>query len=223
MFGERILQRTPDYIESSKPQPDINADAFKPLSEIYFDLQRRTESTQTPGESLRTAKSKPKTRGVALAPTEPVDNAQREAIEREPAPIFEVDQKSLKVFKTLFYTPSLSGTPGDVSWTDFLHALNYVGLAPEKLYGSVWQYVNAKNKRISCCERMLTRTCSDSARRPTWPSSGRYNSISLIRTPRFHIVWHVDMVDVSIELMGGIPQTLLCSARPMHDSLTYAN
>ena len=33
--------------------------------------------------------------------------------------------------------------PGEVSWTDFLHALVSTGFKPEKLYGSVWQFTPA--------------------------------------------------------------------------------
>ena len=53
---------------------------------------------------------------------------------------FEVDNRALKVFRTLFYTPSMSATPSDVPWTDFLHAMVSTGFATEKLYDSVWQF-----------------------------------------------------------------------------------
>jgi hypothetical protein len=44
------------------------------------------------------------------------------------------------VFKTLFFTPSVTSTPGEVAWSDFLYAMVSMGFVPEKLYGSVWQF-----------------------------------------------------------------------------------
>jgi hypothetical protein len=42
--------------------------------------------------------------------------------------------------KTIFFTPSISATPGEIKWIDFLHAMVWVGFAPEQLYGSVWHF-----------------------------------------------------------------------------------
>jgi len=58
----------------------------------------------------------------------------------EKPPKFEVDARALKVFKTIFFTPSISATPGEIKWPDFLHAMTSVGFAPEKLYGCVWHF-----------------------------------------------------------------------------------
>ena len=41
---------------------------------------------------------------------------------------------------TFFFTPSASTAPGEIKWTDFLHAMASTGFAPEKLYGSVWHF-----------------------------------------------------------------------------------
>lgn len=46
----------------------------------------------------------------------------------------------LKVFKTLFYSPSVTSTPGEVARKDFLYAMLSIGFVPGKLYGSVWQF-----------------------------------------------------------------------------------
>lgn len=45
-----------------------------------------------------------------------------------------------KVFRTLFFDPANSTPPGELAWTDFVHALTRTGFAAEKLYGSVWQF-----------------------------------------------------------------------------------
>jgi hypothetical protein len=51
-----------------------------------------------------------------------------------------VDARALKVFKTIFFAPSITATPGEIKWPDFLHAMTSVNLTPEKLYGSVWHF-----------------------------------------------------------------------------------
>ena len=51
-----------------------------------------------------------------------------------------MDKRAYKVFSTLFYKPSRSSQPGEIAWTDFLHAMGVTGLSVEKLYGSVWQF-----------------------------------------------------------------------------------
>ena len=85
--------------------------------------------------------AKKKTRGVAVLHT-----PANEVVAPPPSslpdeqPVFEVDARALKVFRTLFYIPSQNSTPGEVPWTDFLHAMISVGFLPEKLYGSVWHF-----------------------------------------------------------------------------------
>jgi len=59
--------------------------------------------------------------------------------EAEPQ-IYKVDKPAFKVFQMLFYTPSTSHHPGEVPYTDFIHALRSVGFGVEKMYGSVWQF-----------------------------------------------------------------------------------
>jgi hypothetical protein len=52
-------------------------------------------------------------------------------------------KRAYKVFTTVFHNPSKEGQPGEIPWTDFLHAMRAMGFAPEKLYGSVWQFTPA--------------------------------------------------------------------------------
>ena len=44
------------------------------------------------------------------------------------------------MFRTVFFNPALTSTPGEVPWNDFLHAMASVGFTVMKLYGSVWQF-----------------------------------------------------------------------------------
>ncbi|KAK4542981.1 hypothetical protein LTR36_005979 [Oleoguttula mirabilis] len=149
----RSMARTGDWVD---PAPVVGqgtrADGqvevvTKPLSELYFDLERRTEATVGSGRSAggggKGAAGKTKTR---RAVTEPTDQAARGQEEAPPSalpdrqPTFTVDARALKVFRTLFHTPSVSATPGEVVWTDFLHAMASAGFLIEKLYGSVWAF-----------------------------------------------------------------------------------
>ncbi|KAK7703128.1 hypothetical protein SLS57_011071 [Botryosphaeria dothidea] len=144
----RILQRTPEWVEPAKapqkPAGDIDS-LRKPLSELYFDLERRTEHTiDRSGASA--PRTKEKTRGSAQTSDE-VATPSVEPLERhlpDKRPSFAVDKRAHKVFSTLFYTPSASSQPGEVAWTDFLHAMTSTGFTPEKLYGSVWQFSPTK-------------------------------------------------------------------------------
>ena len=143
----RVLQRTPEWVEPVKPakEQDARREAEvirKPLSELYFDLERRTESTVDRSSMGRVAAAKAKTRGV------PQPMGQSDDLGSEPAPsaladeqpTFALDQRALKVFRTIFFTPSATAMPGEVPWLDFLHAMSSTGFVPEKLYGSVWQF-----------------------------------------------------------------------------------
>ncbi|PVH94037.1 hypothetical protein DM02DRAFT_603094 [Periconia macrospinosa] len=137
---EKTLHRTPEWwVEPEKTaKQDLEHSITIPLSQLYFDLERRTQRTidDTPS---RTKALKPKTRGASTAAPdlpEPILTPTQPDIQ----PTFRLDARALKVFRTLFYTPTLNATPGEVSWTDFLHAMAATGFAPEKLYGSVWQF-----------------------------------------------------------------------------------
>ena len=152
----RILQRTPEWIEVQATGSDrgkgVQQEAEvirKPLSELYFDMEYRTERTVDHRScENQFPKSKPKNRGVPL-------HAQPNGQDAQPGdvppgsfpdvqPTFAVDARALKVFRTLFYTPSITGTPGEVAWTDFLHSMVSTGFVPEKLYGSIWQFSPTK-------------------------------------------------------------------------------
>lgn len=55
-------------------------------------------------------------------------------------PTFVVDARAHKVFRTLFSNPETTSSPGEIKWTDFLHAMTSVGFMAEKLYDSAWQF-----------------------------------------------------------------------------------
>ena len=139
----RVPQRTPEWAEPDmKTGQNIEVIA-KPLSELYLDLELRTERTLDHSSRAIKPIAKPKTKGVSTF-FHPETGVVPVADRQDAQPIFFVDRRALKVFRTLFYTPSLTATPGEIHWTDFLHAMVSTGFEPEKLYGSVWQFKPTK-------------------------------------------------------------------------------
>ncbi|KAK3351069.1 LOW QUALITY PROTEIN: hypothetical protein B0H65DRAFT_567970 [Neurospora tetraspora] len=141
----RSLQRTPEWVEPSVPTADDKGakptvanvdDLIIPFSSFFFGLTApKPEPTPSP-------KIKVKTRGTTNAPTEPTATEQPPTpdLTEDKQPIFAVDARSIKVFRTLFYNPNITSSPGEIPWNDFLHAITSTGFMAEKLYGSVWQF-----------------------------------------------------------------------------------
>lgn len=140
----RMLQRMPEWTEPvpqpQKTPPKIE-ELYMPLCELYLGLQQRTERTIAKDAPLIGHRSKPKARGVAKPPDA---LTTQEGVDipgsADQQPTFSLDNRALKVMKTFFYDPSSNANSGEVSWTDFLHAMVSTGFRLEKLYGSVWQF-----------------------------------------------------------------------------------
>lgn len=139
----RIVQRTPEWVEPEKkpereanvPTTDRNSEAiYKPMSVLQIGSSPSKTKDEPP-------KVKTKTRGKPDASSSSSsDNTSEDPIPSDPQPIFQVDDRALKVIRTIFHDPSAAAAQGEVPWQDFLHALTSVGFAAEKLYGSVWQF-----------------------------------------------------------------------------------
>lgn len=150
---ERILlgrqpSRTPEWCEPAAQQNGDEAKAkanttanhnIDDFSQLFKQLDMDEGKCVT---LARPKKTKPQTRGTAKPNLPgPIPDLQASGTENEDRPVSKrVDKRSLKVFKTLFFAPSTSAHPGEVSWKDFLHAMHSVGFAIEKLQGSVWQF-----------------------------------------------------------------------------------
>ncbi|KAK9239237.1 hypothetical protein V1525DRAFT_56644 [Lipomyces kononenkoae] len=150
----RILQRTPEWVDEptitannheGEKVSNIQADAiYKPFSALYSDLA--SDTSERPGDSsssrqtLVPSRIKTKTRGTPQKAPSPI--TVDGSINPDPPSIYiPVDARALKTFRTIFFNPTVTSTPGEVSWNDFLHAMTSTGLfAAEKLYGSVWQF-----------------------------------------------------------------------------------
>jgi hypothetical protein len=144
LLQPRVLQRTPAWIEPPKSKPSVPQIPYTSFAELELNRRHLTERTVSNEELKPFPKAKNKTRGIAsqvevqqeeIDPQEDQDHSVRNE-----TPSFSVDSRALKVFKTIFYTPSITATPGEVKWLDFLHAMTSVGFVPEKLYGSVWHF-----------------------------------------------------------------------------------
>ncbi|KAJ9615043.1 hypothetical protein H2200_001117 [Cladophialophora chaetospira] len=62
---------------------------------------------------------------------------------------FELKDRALKVFNTLFHTQSSDAPKREVCWDDFRYAMRSVGFVGEKLYGSVWHFVPGENHVVT--------------------------------------------------------------------------
>ncbi|KAM3504436.1 hypothetical protein MY10362_003556 [Beauveria mimosiformis] len=137
-----ILRRTAEWVEPATPTADIkvmdpNLDTInRPLSNLFIDSsddQRQVLKTQP--------KVKTKTKGVPSAASAALAAPDvSEPENSDPQPTFHVDARTLKVFRTIFFNPDVTSTPGSVVWNDFLHAMVSTGFRAEKLCGSVWQF-----------------------------------------------------------------------------------
>ncbi|KAI1143396.1 hypothetical protein F5Y05DRAFT_151795 [Hypoxylon sp. FL0543] len=54
--------------------------------------------------------------------------------------IYKVDKRSLKVFNVLLFDGPDASQLGEVSWNDFVHAMQDMGFAPMKLYAFAWLF-----------------------------------------------------------------------------------
>lgn len=137
----RQLQRTPDWVEpvdfnkNTTPQVAPQEVLVSPFRGLNIDDNNKVQDYPV-------EKTKIKTRGNAAPqipdPTEAQETEQAEDL--SPAHTILVDRRALRVFSTLFHTPSSTSQPGEVPWKDFLHAMRSAGFGMEKLYGSVWQF-----------------------------------------------------------------------------------
>jgi hypothetical protein len=95
--------------------------------------QRAEEPQASPREERR---EEPRAEPGADRPGDQPPEAPADA-----RPVFALDKRSLKVFRTLFYDPNNPDHPGELPWAEFLHAMVEVGFSAEKLHGSAWNFV----------------------------------------------------------------------------------
>ena len=147
LIQHRPIYRTPKWIEppqqkETKPEPGMGS-KIDALTQQVSAFYLNPESSSSHTEPLPAApKPKEKTRGTpAPGSTELTTNSGTpEKAIPNPRPRFEVDARSLNVFRVLFFNPATNTTPGEITWQGFLHAMASVGFSAQKLYGSVWHF-----------------------------------------------------------------------------------
>lgn len=141
LLQTHLLQRTPQWIDQLAPQAVRTPPVEQPLSAVYFNLRGgRSYEQATARTQTKTAKVKVKTRGAIDEQGSESIQPERDQKEDEHQPCYKVDSRAFKVFRTLFFNPDVTSTPGEVPWTDFVYAMTSVGFMAQKLYGSVWQF-----------------------------------------------------------------------------------
>ena len=86
------------------------------------------------------AKSKSKTKGVAMAQNGEIKASLLTTRPPSPRDVLKVDKRSLKVFRTLLHSRDSPNQPGEIAWRDFLHAMVSTGFGAEKLRSSAWHF-----------------------------------------------------------------------------------
>ncbi|KAF9696333.1 hypothetical protein EKO04_005368 [Ascochyta lentis] len=145
IVGERILYRTPAWVEPTKPPklsnnlPMSNGPVESFFNHVHDESKEITGSFK---RALPSVKTKQKTRGPATLEQD-TNSSPINPPFSDPAPSYTVDRRARKVFKTLFHSPESRDQPGEVIWPDFLHAMVSVGFGAEKLQGSAWHFTPA--------------------------------------------------------------------------------
>jgi len=152
------MHRTVPWVEPAivKPAPKKKQEyEYQPLSRMVHN--KTLQITGAFDKLSIEEKTKTKTRGTAdhaidagrTLTVQPVANSTQQLDKP-----FIVDQRTHKVFKTIFYTPTseTGDLPKAVKWAEFKRAMARVGFAVEKLQGSAWQFSPSE---ISNAERNI--------------------------------------------------------------------
>lgn len=153
----RQLQRTPDWVDTVKSNSKRPAQvaASKGLVQSFGGLIIDDDNKM---EGSPKEKTKIKTRGTP-APQSfiSIHTQEAEQEDRPPTHTIEVDRRAMKVFSILFHTAFSTSKPGEVPWTEFLHAMRSAGFGMESLQGSAWQFTphGDKESHITAGKRSI--------------------------------------------------------------------
>ncbi|CAF9938008.1 MAG: hypothetical protein HETSPECPRED_000739 [Heterodermia speciosa] len=138
ILPQREIRRTPDWEEIDRKAETEDSTTQNLSSRVaLIELEARSEKTISP-EAPMQRPQKVKTRGTA-SESVPLDDPPAEPHVKQP-PKFIVSKRGLKVFSTLFHTPSGEDLPGEVPWSDFLSAMASVAFSIKALDGSAWVF-----------------------------------------------------------------------------------
>jgi hypothetical protein len=153
----RPLQRTPEWVEptvTTKEKIAATDELPQSLSAVHLDHEPPVSTKkEILAAGASAPRSKAKTRKTpAVASLDDHDgnynnnnNAEvTHQVAEDNQPLSKVDARAPRVFRIVFFDPSVNTTPGGVAWTDFLHALQATGFAAQRLYGLVWHFQPTK-------------------------------------------------------------------------------
>jgi hypothetical protein len=125
------------YVPIEEWAHDVSLDVTGNFKRLDIKEKQKTRRDREPSAPTQdcTPTQVPEVRGL---PDESVNSAK-----------YLVDQRSLKVFSSLFYTPGARHIPGEIPWTEFLHAMVEVGFSVVSLPGSAWHFARDANNSES--------------------------------------------------------------------------
>ena len=141
-FEERELARTPDWSDADAPRPTPKRRFIAEASledhlaaTLHFELNSEPTTSQ---ETVVTPKQKIKTRGIPAVSPPQGSAISHQADTTQVDPKIAVSKRAMKTFSTLFFDDSYEAPPGELPWTEFLHAMASAGFTNQKLNGSAW-------------------------------------------------------------------------------------
>jgi hypothetical protein len=141
IIGDRTVHRTLPWDESPNRSLAPVSQSEASLSMVPFFGHTHDISKQVTGNFQKLAiavKEKKKTRREAVGRDDDM-SALSPTVETL-TPTIIVDKRTLKAFNSLFHSPNSPNQPGEVAWSDFLHAMTKAGFGAEKLQGSAWHF-----------------------------------------------------------------------------------
>ena len=148
-FEERKLARTPDWSDADTPRPIPKRRFIAEASmedhlaaTLHFELYSESTGSQ---ETVVTPKQKIKTRGVPVESPPQGSGISHQADMTQEDQKIAVSKRAMKTFSTLFFDDSHEAPPGELQWTEFLHAMASAGFTNQKLNGSAWIFEPAND------------------------------------------------------------------------------
>lgn len=148
IMGERILVRTALWVPQVQTEetklgngPCLLDTASRPFSEHAHDVAMQI--TGGFAKAGKPVKSKTKTKGVITGDTGDTGGLMHvppSLSVLSPQAVFKVDKRSLRVFRALFHSPNSPNQPGEVAWSELLHAMIALGFGARKLRSSAWHF-----------------------------------------------------------------------------------
>lgn len=135
----RTLERTPEWIEPPMPLIKPTSPVAENTGFTTLDLSQPTQVLEK--DIMIPIKIKLKTRSPATESPVTVDDVGNDDTSPIAMSTIPVSKRAYKTFSALFYNPARDVLPGEIPWTEFLHALSFAGFSIEKQNGSAWLFV----------------------------------------------------------------------------------